>query len=717
MPDHHAAAILLVDDRPDKLLALEAVLEDLGQPMVRAESGREALRHVLQQDFAVILLDVNMPGLDGFETASLIRQRKNSRHTPIIFITAFDDEMYASRSYSLGAVDYIRTPVLPDVLRTKVAVFVDLFLKAEQIKRQAESLERRASQMQTLAAASLAINSASSIDAMLRTVTDTARDVIAAHQAVTLCVADWLTGGSATPGNVVAIGSFSSRYPDWQGRPLTLEAMAAALVARGRSVARLTQRECTLSVEWDVVRQATIPPIRGGVLTVPLTGRDGTSLGVIYLSDPAGGEFTDDDEAVLIHVAHMASIAIENTLYAQERQANRIKDEFLATLSHELRTPLNAIIGWVQLLQLESIDDQIAHGLQVIDRNARAQNKLIEDLLDASRITAGKLQLHLQPVTLGPLVKAAVEASRPAATAKKIEIDVAIANDDPPVAIDADRIQQVVSNLLSNAVKFTPTGGTISVRLDHPATHGADHLQLRVTDTGQGIDAKFLPFVFDRFRQADSSSTRRHGGLGLGLTIVRHIVEQHGGRVMAESEGPGRGTTLIVELPVAIVAPARPTPGSNHTLPESNSSERPRPLAGKRVLVVDDDSDACEMIATTLRRAGADVVTAPSARNALDVLGTFRPHVLLSDIGMPGQDGYALIRAVRQRLASEGGGDIPAIAVTAYAREDDRDLALAAGFDAHVGKPIEAEALVSQIAELSAAYGNYGKPAMNTMNT
>jgi CheY-like chemotaxis protein len=244
MPDSPQAAILLVDDRHDKLLALEAVLEDLHQPMVRAESGREALRQVLDRDFAVILLDVNMPGMDGFETASLIRQRSNSRHTPIIFITAFDDEMHAVRSYSLGAVDYIRTPVVADVLRTKVAVFVDLFVKTEQIKRQAESLRRRASQMQQLAAASLAIHSAPSIDRMLRTITDTAREVIGAHQAVTVCVANWLSGPADAADRVVSVGSYSDRYAEWRTRNLALSDMAATLVGRGSAVTRLTDAAC-----------------------------------------------------------------------------------------------------------------------------------------------------------------------------------------------------------------------------------------------------------------------------------------------------------------------------------------------------------------------------------------------------------------------------------------------------------------------------------------
>jgi len=697
MPDHPQAAILLVDDRPDKLLALEAVLEDLHQPMVRAESGREALRHVLQRDFAVILLDVNMPGMDGFETASLIRQRTQSRHTPIIFITAMDDEMHAVRSYSLGAVDYIRTPVVADVLRTKVAVFVDLFLKTEQIKRQSESLRHRAWQMQQLAAASLAIHSAPSIDRMLRTITDTARDVTGAHQAITMCVAKWLPSPGGGPERVVSVGSFSDRHAEWRARELELSAVAGTLVGRGSEVTRLTYSECQVDPEWDILRRANIPPAQGGVLIVPLAGRDGTILGIIYLTERDEGEFSDDDEAVLRQVAHMGAVAIENTLYAQERQANRIKDEFLATLSHELRTPLNAIIGWVQLLQMEAIDEKIKHGLEVIDRNARAQTTLIEDLLDASRITSGKLQLNLEPVTLGPLVRAAVDAARPAATAKQLTLHVHMPDDGPRVIIDPDRIQQVVWNLLSNAVKFTPSGGSISVRLDRISDGSGEWLSLRVTDTGQGIDAKFLPFVFDRFRQADSTSTRGHGGLGLGLTIVRHIVEQHGGRVLAESAGSGRGAALIVELPVPPRVVATPARGVVSVADGADGGAGA--LDDVRVLVVDDEADARELVAATLRRVGANVMTAGSVADAVDALGTFHPDVLLSDIGMPGEDGYALIRRVRERPAHEG-GELRAIALTAYARDGDRNRALAAGYHAHLAKPVDASRLVGCLAQL-----------------
>jgi signal transduction histidine kinase/DNA-binding response OmpR family regulator len=710
MPDSKAA-ILLVDDRPEKLLALEAVLEDLNQQIVRAYSGREALRHVLSQDFAVILLDVNMPGMDGFETATLIRQRASSRHTPIIFITAFGDEMHAARGYSLGAVDYILAPVVPDVLRTKVAVFVDLFNKTQQTQRQAETLRRRAVQLQKLAAASLAINSALSTEGMLRTITDTARDIVGAHQAITLYLPDapmpppppGPSGQSPRPQKTVAVGSFSDKYIEWRDRELKLDVIATTLVAQSRSATRMTETDLHDHPDWDIVRTADLPAVVGGMLAAPLTGRDGTNLGIIYLSDRFDGDFfTHDDEAVLVQLAQMGSIAIENTIYAQEREANRLKDEFLATLSHELRTPLNAILGWTQLLKMESLKADVAHGLDVIDRNARAQTKLIEDLLDVSRITTGKLRLNMRRSTFGPVVQAAVDAARPAADAKQVRIDVKLADDEIPVSIDPDRIQQVVWNLLTNAVKFTPAGGQITVDLARIGPPGGERVTLKVTDSGQGIDPKFLPFVFDRFRQADSTSTRAHGGLGIGLTIVRHIVELHGGSVAADSAGIGRGATFTVELPAAGQVPATltTTAGADGASASSQSSQK-HSISGVRVLLVDDDPDARDVIAATLRRAGADVTTVSSALEALDTLPGAKPDVLISDIAMPDHDGYALIRRIRQ-LPNEDGGEVPAIALTAYAREEDRARALDAGFQVHLAKPVDPGDLLARIAHLAA---------------
>ena len=727
-------SILLVDDRPEKLLALEAVLEDLGQTIVRAYSGREALRHVLNQEFAVILLDVNMPGMDGFETAQLIRQRRNSQHVPIIFITAMGDEIHAARGYALGAVDYILSPVVPEVLRSKVAVFVDLFRKTEQVKRQAESLRSRAAQLQKLAAASVAINGALSIDRMLQTITDAARDVIESHQAITLFVDP---RSSQRPVKAEAFTSFSDKYAQWRDKPLNLDRIATTLAAQSRTATRLTEDELRDHADWLIVRDAEIPPIKGGMLAAPLTGRDGNNLGVIYLSDRIEGAFfTAADEAVIVQLAQMAAIAIENTLYAEEREANRIKDEFLSTLSHELRTPLNAILGWTQLLRMgKPSESELTRGLDVIERNVRSQTKLIEDLLDVSRITTGKLRLSVRPMALAPVIESAADAVRPAAAAKGIRLDLDVSAPSDQISGDPDRLQQVVWNLLSNAVKFTPKGGRIEVALDRVDGQA----QVRVTDSGLGIDPKFLPHVFDRFRQADSSSTRSHGGLGIGLTIVRHIVELHGGTVRAESRGEGTGSTFLVNLPVSTVRlgePGQPAPraaGAPHgaaaesaagaATPKANGDENGNGdgdaaapelgrLGGVRVLVVDDEPDARDLIGEILRRGGAEVTTAATAQEGLALLGRLRPDVLVSDIAMPDEDGYAFIRCVRQ-LAPEDGGATPSIALTAYAREEDRARALAAGFQAHLAKPVEPGDLVGAVADLGGAAASMRREVMH----
>jgi signal transduction histidine kinase/response regulator RpfG family c-di-GMP phosphodiesterase len=710
-------SILIVDDKPDKVLALEVLLEELGQNIVRAYSGREALRCILQREFAVILLDVNMPGMDGFETAAMIRQRPSTRHVPIIFVTAFGDEAYTHRGYSLGAVDYIQTPVVPEVLKTKVGVFVELYRKSAQVQRQTESLRRRAAQMQKLAAAAVAINSALSIERMLQTITDTARDIVGAHQAITLFVASTTDGPE--PGRPIteAVASYSDKYAEWRPRKLRLDAIAGTVVARSRAATRMTVAELHDHPDWNIVRNADIPPVVGGMLAAPLTGRDGSNLGVIYLSDRYDGEFTSDDEAVLTQLAQMASIAIENTIYAAERETNRIKDEFLSTLSHELRTPLNAILGWTQLLRLDPQQDEFMHGLEVIERNARAQAKLIEDLLDVSRITTGKLRLATRPLRFSGVVDAAIDAIRPLATEKQLHLSWAGPSCTDTVAGDPDRLQQVVWNLLSNAVKFTPDSGRVDVQLDE--ING--QLRLRVADTGKGINPAFLPHVFDRFRQADSSSTRSHGGLGIGLTIVRHIVQLHGGSVHADSPGEGRGATFTIMLPVAMAGVEVSPTDTPMMLPDggqgsaghgsagqavassgssngdgSPSSDSPANLHNARIIVVDDEADAREVMTTALRRAGANVVALETVADAVRSIAEQLPDILISDIAMPEQDGYELIRQIR---SSPRTATLPAVAVTAYARAEDRMHAIVAGFDSHLPKPIDPATLVATVAQ------------------
>jgi len=691
------ASILIVDDKPDKLLALEAALEDLGQRIVCAASGREALRHLLTEEFAVILLDVNMPDMDGFEAASLIRQRSSSQHVPIIFITAFGDDMHMARGYSLGAVDYIQAPVIPEILRSKVSVFVELYQKNAQVRRQTEILRRRATQLQKLAAASMAINSAVAIEQMLKTVGDSARDVIGCHLGLALLRTE---PPSATRKEQIRwASSLSNKYANWRDRELNIQAVASTILAQTPAATRLEAAELRDHPDWEILRHLGTPAVQGGLLAAPLTDRGGKNVGVILLFDCSAAQFTSDDEALLMQLAQMTSIAIQNAIFAQEREANRLKDEFLATLSHELRTPLNAIVGWTQLLRMEQLPEEATHGLDVIDRNVKAQIKLIEDLLDVSRITTGKMRLNLRNVILAPIVNAAIEAIRPAADAKGVAVSFEL---DPNIRItgDPDRLQQVVWNLLSNAVKFTAGRGKVHVALDIADSQA----RIRVTDTGHGIDPEFLGFVFDRFRQADSTTTRSHGGLGLGLTIVRHIVELHGGSVSAQSAGLGKGAAFIVTLPMSI--PALSTSSPRAIQPPSIAPEpRQEPVAdlsGKRVLLVDDDADARELACEILQRARADVRGAGSVPEAMENLARQVPDVVVCDLAMPGEDGYSLIRQLRQ-LPPDRGGQTPAIALTAYAREEDRMRTRTAGFQLHLTKPVERRQLVEAIAHLTQA--------------
>ncbi len=405
-----------------------------------------------------------------------------------------------------------------------------------------------------------------------------------------------------------------------------------------------------------------------------------------------------------LEAERVARLWQESNARRQAERASRKKDEFLATLSHELRTPLNAILGWTQTLRRTHADHPgLGRPLSAIESSARTQAKLINDLLYVADIAAGRLRLNIQTTDLTPLLQEAANSLRPALEAKGIHFELQSDASLPPVPVDATRVQQVVWNLMSNAVKFTPAGGRIRLALaGTPADHPT-HVDITVQDSGEGISPQFLPYVFDRFRQGDSSSTRRHGGLGLGLAIVRHLVELHGGTVQAYSEGEGRGAAFVVRLPI------QPPPGAVMPLPAapvrtspSIEPTQPGPLTGLRVLFVDDDANTREMLEEALRSAGSDVQTAVSVDDALAHLQRWRPHVLLSDIGMPDQDGYALIRQVRA-LADEAGGHTPAVALTGYARDRDREAILTAGYQAYCAKPVDLDTLFRVL--LSSASG------------
>jgi PAS domain S-box-containing protein len=380
--------------------------------------------------------------------------------------------------------------------------------------------------------------------------------------------------------------------------------------------------------------------------------------------------------------------------------ANRMKDEFLATLSHELRTPLNAILGWARILRRGNVDPKdLEEGVSAIERNSTAQAQIIEDLLDVSRIIAGKFRLEVQTVNVHEVIESAIAAVLPAAHARGIRVQKVLDSLAGPVSGDPARLQQIVWNLLSNAVKFTLHGGKVSVLLERVNSH----VEVSVIDTGMGIKPEFLPHAFDRFRQADSSTTRRHGGLGLGLAIVKQLVEMHGGTVRAKSPGEGQGATFTIALPITVVHPQQ----SEQTPPKQDDSAdlhcKEGHLQGVRVLVVDDEIDARRLIERVLAECGAEVALASSAAEALEVLDEFEPHVLVSDVGMPEQDGYDLLRSVRSRGKSSA--QIPAAALTAFARSEDRRRAMLAGFQTHVAKPVDPAELLAVVASLAGRTG------------
>jgi signal transduction histidine kinase/CheY-like chemotaxis protein len=404
--------------------------------------------------------------------------------------------------------------------------------------------------------------------------------------------------------------------------------------------------------------------------------------------------------------SQIGSTLADALAYEQEKkraealmELDRAKTAFFSNVSHEFRTPLNAMFGWARLLSERRLDEEtIARGLKSIGQNAKAQAQLIEDLLDVSRIISGKFRLKVEPVQVAPVIEAAIDSIRPAADAKGVRIQFSSDHDAGPVSGDAGRIQQVVWNLLSNAVKFTPNGGRVEVRL----SRAGSHVEIEVSDTGQGIGAEFLPFVFDRFRQADGSTTRTHGGLGLGLAIVRHIAELHGGSVAANSPGIGHGAIFTVRLPLMTIE-KKPSDAKSAVPSVTNevapASAHTQSLEGVKVLIVDDDLEALLLLSTALTHSGAYVKTASSVEEGFTHVKEWRPDVIVSDIAMPSEDGYSFIKRVRAWSSGDGGW-IPAVALTAYARAEDRMKAIDSGYQIHVPKPVEPLELITAVASL-----------------
>jgi PAS domain S-box-containing protein len=438
-------------------------------------------------------------------------------------------------------------------------------------------------------------------------------------------------------------------------------------------------------------------PVRS-YLAVPVKGVSGEVLGGLFFGHSQPGVFTEQHEQLATGIAAWASVALENArLYRDAREADRLKDEFLAVLSHELRTPLNAIVGYSRLLRGGILSgDKASRGLETLERNANSLTQIVEDVLDISRIMSGKIRLDVQPVELPLIVHNSVATVQPAADAKGIRVETIIDPNVGPVSGDPNRLQQVVWNLLTNAVKFTPKKGRVQVRVEHVNSH----IDIVVSDTGVGIDPVFLPHVFERFRQADAGTTRHTAGLGLGLSIVRHIVEMHGGTVDAASDGEGKGATFRVRLPVMIVHDAVAREPREHPRTETLAPLKGlRNLAGIRVMAIDDEEDALGLLRAVLEAAGAEVLTMSSASAALQRLADAKADVIVVDLGMPQMDGFEFIARVRESGDADI-RDIPAAALTAFARSEDRTKALDSGFEMHLAKPVDPGELVSSIATL-----------------
>lgn len=661
----HRVNVLLVDDRPENLVALEAILNSPSYHLVQANSGAEALRCLLNEDFAVILLDVQMPGMDGFETATLIRSRDRSRSTPIIFITAFSsNDTHVFKGYSLGAVDYLFKPLEPEILTSKVGVFVELFQKTVEVKQQATQLA--------------AVNSElSKSEERFRT--------LCACSPLGIYVAD--VEGRCTYINprcqaICGLTLEESLAEIWQREvhPEDRERVVAdwlAWIKEGNEYSNEFRLAGSETVRWINVQSSPMFSDLG-----KLIGHVGT------VRDVTDRKQAEEERGRLIR---------EQVARQEAERANQMKDEFLAILSHELRTPLNAILGWSRLLRTKTFDqDTIEKALETIERNAKSQSQLIEDILDVSRILRGKLNLNKHPIRLESAIKLAIDSLQPLTEEKSIVIELTCSPNVGEVIGDFDRLQQIVWNLLSNAIKFSPQEGKVQVRLESVG----DEAQIQIIDSGIGIAPDFLPYVFDRFRQADSSTTRSYGGLGLGLAIVRHLVEQHGGKVYAENN-PGEGAKFTVALPVAQTNALAADDGSYL----NDQAEVLPTLADLQLLVVDDDDDTREFLIALLEDEGAIVRSAASVAGALAALESYWPDLLLSDIGMPQADGYELIARVREMEVLRG-GKMPAIALTAYAREEERQQALEAGFQMHLSKPVDINKLIAAIANLTGMLGN-----------
>ncbi|WP_397570040.1 response regulator [Schlesneria sp. T3-172] len=649
MSNLNVPKVMVVDDNPATRYSTGRVLKNAGFAILEASTGAEALK-IASKGPDVIVLDVNLPDMDGFQVCRELRSIELFKRTPVIHLSAtFTSDVDKVKGLEAGADGYLTHPVEPLVL----VATVNAFIRARKAEDGMLTSEAKFKSIFDQVADGLALFNKDlafeEINQSLLQILKMKRDAVLGQRLIKFAA-------PADQNLLKQIALQLESQNSWQGSfPLT--------DSTGRNI----------EIDWRFCAHSD----PGIWLAIAL----------------------DATERIRVETEREQLLESERVARAAAERANHLKDDFLATLSHELRTPLSAIVGWAQVLKYAGVlpEHELAEGVAAIERNAKIQTQLIDDLLDVSRITSGKLHLEVKPVNLSEIAEGALESLAPAIRAKEVEVIRHFASDTGAVTADASRLQQVIWNLISNAVKFSKPGGSIVV-----TAQGDDSaVELSVIDHGSGIATDFLPHIFERFRQEDASSTRKHGGLGLGLSIVKHLVELHGGTVRAHSEGPGTGAEFIIRLPV-----------TSNTVPDQPSIESQLSsgpdlvsnylaagnIAGTKVLVVDDDADTRVLLQRLLRDCHVEVTTAASVAEALEYVEQIRPQILISDIGMPNRNGYDLMREIRDR-----GIDLhrlPAIALTAFARSEDRRKALHAGFQLHLKKPVNPAELVSAISSL-----------------
>jgi signal transduction histidine kinase/DNA-binding response OmpR family regulator len=681
--------ILVVDDLPDKRLAFEVVLEELGQNLVMATSGADALRELLVREFAVILLDVNMPDIDGIETAELIRQHSKTKHTPIIFVTAYADEMQTARGYALGAVDYILSPVVPEILRSKVRVFVELYRAQKRAQAMGRlEAERAAAEEATrrsefLAFASRELGASLNLDEGMERFLRMLVPGLAQYALLSVHVdEDALVMCCEGDPSRLEVMPGLDRFP-----PALTQRMQQA-AADGGKIEMAIRPSGSLP---DAVRFMQVIPLKSGLRTVAV-------LALGYAKSPA--MTAGADQPMLEELVGRAAIAFENgrlywnlkremarTKEAEEKlqQASRRKDEFLAMLSHELRNPLAPIRNAAEVMRrIAPADAGISWAREVVERQVTHLAQLVDDLLDVSRITQGKITLKKEPVELGKVIQHSVETARTLIDSRRHHLVVNVPSTPIWVHGDFARLSQVIANILNNGAKYTGEGG----RIELSATADRGEVIITVRDNGIGIDSALLPHVFELFTQGERSLDRSQGGLGVGLTVVQRLVDLHQGRVEVKSDGHGKGSLFRVVLPC--VSEVRQVQDAQKAPAGINGS------AGRRVLVVDDNIDAAESIAVFLRLEGHEVRTVSDGPQAVAISQVFAPHVAVVDIGLPGMNGYEVARRLRLKGAE---GPSLLIALTGYGQKEDRARSVEAGFDHHFVKPADPRTIQSAIAD------------------